>query len=780
MSTSHRSVVNTVLLKSRPLAQPGGLLKNVPRLMRSGLLVQAKAECQQVLKATPDHAEAHYLLGLIATRLNCHGDAARHIAESLRLNPANPVGHNNLGVIFKRAGRRDEAIACFVEAIRQQHDYVEAHHNLGNALHRAGRPQEALASFDKAIGLNPRFAASHNSRGNLLVELQRHEEALACFDQAIAIQPQYPEAFNNKANALLGLGRPEEALWNADKSIRLESSNPKAHNNRGNALAQLKRFAAALESFDNAIRIDPHDATAYANKGGVLLGLKRYEEAVVQFDKALCLDAGLLEAHENCAQAATGARQYQVAAEHYARLFALAPDYPFVKGNLLHAQMLCCDWSAFDELKTAIDADQARSLPAAEPFGYQGIADSELDLLNCARTFSEREFPVRQGVPVPQGPAADGRITIGYVCGEFRKHATTMLMCGVYEMHDRSRFRLLGFDNGADDGSDYRRRVVAAFDELIDISQLSDLQAAQAIRARKVDVLVNLNGYYGEGRSGVFALRPCAVQVNYLGFPGTLGTPCIDYLIADSVVIPAGSRAFYSEKIVSLPRCYQANDDRRQSAECTATRADYGLPEKGVVFCCFNSHYKITPQTFASWMRILSQVPQSVLWLIEDSPQGRDNLRRCAQQRGVAPDRLVFAGRIPLEEHLARHALADLFLDTLPYNAHTTASDALWAGLPVLTQTGTTFPGRVCTSLLLALGLSELVTASASEYEERALSLVRDPSRLAAVRTALQARRKDSPLFDTRGLTRHLETAYRAMWQRHRSGQAPAHFEVPS
>jgi protein O-GlcNAc transferase len=373
----------------------------------------------------------------------------------------------------------------------------------------------------------------------------------------------------------------------------------------------------------------------------------------------------------------------------------------------------------------------------------------------------------------------DPRITIGYVCGEFREHATSILMCGVWEQHDKSRFRLIAFDNGGADGSDYRARIEAAFDEIVDISNLGDEAAADAIRERQVDVLLNLNGYYGRERTGVFAHRPSPIQVNYLGFPGTLGAGYFDYLIADQEVIPPAHQSLYVEKVVYLPDTYQANDDRRPIASRAGSRGDAGLPEGGFVFCCFNNRYKITPSTFDCWMRILDRVPGSVLWLLEDFLPASQRLRDEAVRRGIDPARLVFAQRQKPADHLARHQLADLFLDTLPYNAHTTASDALWAGLPVLTLKGPTFPGRVAASLLKAIGLPELVTHSAQEFEELAVALASDAPRLATLRNRLKANRSTHPLFDTKRFTRHLEQAFERMVSNQREGHSPGPFSVP-
>jgi len=351
-------------------------------------------------------------------------------------------------------------------------------------------------------------------------------------------------------------------------------------------------------------------------------------------------------------------------------------------------------------------------------------------------------------------------------------------MAELFELHDHNRFELIAFDNGWDDGSAIRRRIERAFDAIVDIAQLGDAEAAAAIRGRQVDILVNLNGYFGLGRQGVFSQRPCPVQVNWLGFPGTLGTDYIDYIVADRHVIPPGHDAYYAEKVVRLPDTYQPNDRQRRIAERAPGRAEVGLPGAGFVFCCFNNSYKVTPDVFDVWMSLLRRVDGSVLWLLENNHEAVRNLRGEAQRRGVAPERLVFAPRMHLDDHLARHRLADLFLDTLPYNAHTTASDALWAGLPLLTCTGSTFPGRVAGSLLHAVGLPELITHSLEDYGALALRLATSPGELAAVRAKLAANRATCPLFDTDRFRRHIESAYVTMWERYQRGAAPESFAV--
>ena len=422
-----------------------------------------------------------------------------------------------------------------------------------------------------------------------------------------------------------------------------------------------------------------------------------------------------------------------------------------------------------------IEEDIASGKLSAEPFGSQAVATSSRSLQLCAELFNKHRFPPSVAAYPQRHQSPHKKIRIGYLSGEFRDQATSHLIVGILETHDCSQFEVYAFDNGWDDQSLIRRRIEAAVSGIIDISQLGDESAIEAIRECHIDILVNLNGYFGEERTRLFARRPAAIHVNYLGFPGTLGANYIDYLIADRLVIPAGHERFYSEKIAFLPACYQANDRNRPIANNTLNRADCGLPQESFVFCCFNNGYKITPSVFDCWMRILKKVERSVLWLLQDNPDAAENLRKEAAARRVDPRRLVFAERLMLADHLARHRLADLFLDTLPYNAHTTASDALWAGLPVLTQIGETFPGRVAASLAHAINLPELVTPNPHDYEALAIELASDKDKLAAIRQKLSDNRLTTTLFDTELFTRHIEAAYKAMHKRHQAGLAPDH-----
>ena len=739
----------------------------------------AIASYDRAIAVAPHEAEAYVNRGAALARSNRLEAAIASFDLAIARDPDNAGAHFNRGIALADLGRLDEAVAGYDRVVAIRPDFAAAHYNRGVALAALKQLEAALASYDRAIAARPDYALAHHNRGIVLAELGRNEAALSSFDAAIAIAPAHVPSHFNRGNALHALGRHEAAVASFDRAIDIRPDFAAAHHNRGVSLHALNRFEAAVASFDRAVAARPEYARAHTSRGCALHELNLFDAAVASFDRAIAISPDHADAHYTRGRTLMKAKNYPEAARSFEELLRIDPAFPFAPGILLHARMMCCDWADYDDRRAAIRTALRAGGRCVDPFGYQGVSESEEDLLSCAEIYAAFEFPPPAATLAPRPLSGrTGRITVGYLCGEFREQATAVLMCGVFESHDKEKVRLVGFDNGWDDGSRYRRRIDRCFDEMVDIRRLGDLQAAQRIRAMNVDILVNLNGYFGEPRLGVFAHRPSPVQVNYLGFPGTIGVGYIDYLIADRIVIPEASRRHYAEKVVYLPDSYQANDRQRQISDRPMGRAEFGLPQEAFVYCCFNNTYKVTPGTFDAWMRILARVPGSVLWLLDENPAATANLVEEAARRGIGSERLVFSPRLPLPEHLARHALADLFLDTLPYNAHTTGSDALWAGLPVLTQTGTTFPGRVGTSLLTAVGLPELVTASGSQYEAKAVELAADRPQLRRIREKLAANRLTQPLFDTPLITRCLEAAYRTMFDRCAAGFAPEHFSV--
>jgi protein O-GlcNAc transferase len=704
-------------------------------------------------------------------------EAGRLYGEILDLEPKNFAARQLLALVRFQEGRDQDALNQIEAALALQPDAAEALATRGNILIRLRRLEDALASFDRAIVRKPDYAEAFYNRGNCRQYLGRHEEAVADYSRALALSPGYEPALTNRGNALRKLGRFSEGLTDYEAVLQLHPGDPLTLYHKANALKDLQRFDEALADYDRALALDPDLAAAWNNRGMVLRDLNRPAEALASFNRALVLkpdDAAALFNRGTLQWTEYG--RYEQALRDLEDVVRIAPDYDYAPGNLLHLKMYGGDWRGFEFDKALIDRGVRAGQKIVEPFVYQAISDSPKDLLTCAETHATL-FP--PGAPLwKKLPRKRDKIRVGYLSGEFRAQATQYLAAGLYERHDRENFEIVAFDAGVGDGSPMRARLEAAFDNFISISGLTDQEAAERIRDAQIDILVNLNGYFGRHRMGVFALRPAPIQVNYLGFPGTLGAPAMDYILADRIVIPEGERRHFTEQVVWLPDCYQVNDDTRRIADQRPTRAEEGLPETGFVFCNFNQSYKLVPETFASWMRVLKQVEGSVLWLMEGNGAFTQHLRQEAERQGVAGGRLVFARNQPLDRHLARLPLADLFLDSLPYNAHTTASDALWAGVPLLTCRGRAFAGRVAASLLRAIGLPELIAGDWAAYEALAVRLAREPGLLRGLRDRLAQNRAAYPLFDTDRFRRHIESAYRQMWEIAQRGEAPRHFAV--
>ncbi len=747
-------------------------------LMAAGRFAEAEPIIAKAVSLNPDSDAACYNFGLVLKRLNKPTEALQQFSKALSLNPSIAETWNNRGTVFNDLKRYEEAIADFDRAISLQPSYSEAYVNKGKSLAALKRYDDALTAYDRALELNPDLAEAWLGRGALLSALTRCEEAFTGYEKALILQPDLVEAWLGRGTLLADLKRHDEAFAAYDKALTLKPDLAEAWLGRANASMSLKRYDEALAAYEKTLALRLDLADAWVGRGNVFFALKRYDDALTAYDKALASNSDCAEAWLGRAVVFAKSKHPEEAVNNYNKVLAIDPNYPFVKGELLHQRMLCCDWKGIGGLIAEIDRDVASGVRSAKPFGYQAVSNSTRDLRRCAEIFAADKYPPSQTQLWRGERYSNQKIRLGYLSGEFRHQATSILIAELFELHDKNRFELFAFDNGWDDGSEIRKRINKAFDVIIDIRHLDDLQAAKATKQKQIDILVNLNGYFGEERTGVFSRRPAPVQVSYLGFPGTMGASYIDYLIADPFVIPLEQQDGYVEKIAYLPDTYQVNDRKRAIPEREPTRAEAMLPQTGFIFCCFNNSYKITPEIFEVWMRLLHQVDDSTLWLLESNPAVPRNLRQEADRLGIAPERLVFAPSVDLPEHLARHRLAHLFLDTLPYNAHTTASDALWAGLPILTCLGETFPGRVAASLLRAVGLPELVTASLEDYEALALKLAREPPLLASIRSKLARNRYRYPLFDTERFTRHIEAAYVTMWERQQRGEAPQAFAV--
>jgi protein O-GlcNAc transferase len=748
-------------------------------LKNQGKIDEAVKAYRQAIRIKPDLPEAHCNLGNALRGQGKLDEAVAACSQAIRIKPDLAEAHFNLGNALHGQGRLDEALASYDRALSLRRDYAEALNNRGNVLQELKRLGEALASYDQAISLRPDYAGALSNRGNVLRELKRLDEALASHDRALMLRPDYADALYNRGNVLQELRRLDEALVSYDRALTLRPDYAEALYNRANALRELNRLDEALASYDRALTLRPNYADALCNRGNALRELNRLDEALASYDKAIALKPDYAEAYSNRGIALTYLKRPADALASYDKAFALKHDLAEVEGLRLHTKMHLCDWSNFDNECTHLISSVRSGKGSTPPFQFLSIASTSADQLRCAKLYIANKY-LPSEKPIWQGERYNhDRIRVAYLSADFRKHPGAYRMAGLFEQHDRSRFEVIGISFGVDDRSEIRKRVAAAFDEFYDVRGKSDQQVAKLLHDLQVDIAIDRNGYTTDSRPGIIAHRPAPIQISYLGYPATMGTPFIDYIIADKVVAPLEDQRFYTEKIVHLPNSYQVNDRKYKIAESAPSRQENGLPQ-GFVFCCFNNNYKITPRVFECWTRILKQVEDSVLWLLEGNATAASNLRKEAVARGINSDRLIFAKRMPSPEHLARHRLADLFLDTLPYNAHATATDALWAGLPVLTCLGETFAGRVAASLLTAIRLPELITTTLEDYEHLAIELATHPEKMAIIKSKLAENRFTTPLFDTKLFTNHIEAAYTAMYERHKAGLAPDHIIIPN
>jgi predicted O-linked N-acetylglucosamine transferase (SPINDLY family) len=670
-------------------------------------------------------------------------DAERIYRDVLRIQPDHVAALNLMAAICIERGQREEVVSLLDRSLGIDPRQVEVAVELGNAQHELGRHGDALASYDRALALKPDHAEAFVNRGVALQELQRYDDALSSFNQALAIRPDFFEAYANRAVLLNTLRRYGEALADHERSILLRPTDANVHYNRGNTLRDCRLFDEAVAAYDKAIALNGSHASAYYNRGLALQEMERYEEAVRSFDRAL----------------------------------AVSPRHPYVRGDRLYARQCLGAWEDWGREVREICAQVEEGVPVSQPFPLLAVPAGRRTLRLAAERYVADRYPAIEATPRWDRYVHD-RVRLGYFSADFHGHPTAYLLAELIERHDRSRFEVIGFSFGPDRADEFRGRLKLAFDQFHDVRTESDAAIAALSRKLEIDVAIDLKGLTWNCRPGVFALRAAPVQVNYLGYPGTTGSGYHDYLIADPVVVPSEHAADYSERIVLLPDTYQSNDTQRRFSDAVPGRAEMGLPDTAFVFCCFNNVFKITPDVFDVWMRVLGGTDGSVLWLLDGGAAQRANLRREARRRNIPEERLVFAPRVEPAEHLARHRHADLFLDTFHYNAHTTASDALWAGLPVLTRLGDTFAGRVAASLLQAIGLPELIARTAEEYEAKALELAADRAPLEAIREKLARNRLTQPLFDIQRFTRHIEAAYLEMRQRYQAGLDPAPIRV--
>lgn len=755
---------------------PDALLEEGLALHNAGRLDQARALYRQVVAADPANAQALELLGTLECQSGRFNDGVLYLERSLALRPDQPDVLYNRGLALQYLKRSDEAVASFDGVVAIRPDHAQAWFARGNALQSLKHFEDAAASYDRALALRPDQAEVHSNRAYALHSLNRLDEAIAGYRRALDLRPDLVETHIHLGTAWHGLGRYDKAVAAFDAALRLAPNHAEAWFNRGNALFGLKRVEAALDSYQKAAMLKPDHAEAHSNIGNMLQEMGRFDEALAAYGRSLSARPDFADARNNRGNALQSMGRLTDAAEDFDIVLAARPDFLWLQGQALHTRMLLADWRDFAARRAAIVSGIGRGETLSPPFQVQPLLDDPDLHLKAAQIYARALFPDNPALG-PIAVPAGNRIRIAYFSSDFSNHPVAHLMAGVLERHDRSRFEVFAFSLTAAQDDAWTARIKTAVDHFIAVPGLSDLDIAALARQRAIDVAIDLNGFTKGNRTGVFAARAAPVQVSYLGYLGSMGAPCIDYLIADETIIPPNHQAFYAEKIVRLP-CFQVNDDRQSPSDRRFTRTELGLPQQGFVFCSFNQLFKITPDVFAAWMRILSATPRSVLWLFVTDETAKANLRAEAGGHGVDPDRLVFAGKLPLDDHLARLKQADLFLDNHPYNAGATASNALRVGLPVLTRIGQSFPARMGASLLRAVGLPELITDTPDAYEALAIRLATHPEPLSAIKHKLAANLAGSVLFDTERATRSLEAAFTTMVERARAGLPPEHIDV--
>ncbi|NOU40875.1 MAG: tetratricopeptide repeat protein [Methylotenera sp.] len=686
---------------------------------RNGQLTQAELGFQQTISIQANHADAYHMLGIICYQTNRAADAVRYIQQALAISPRNV-------------------------------DYLN---NCGLALRANNELEAAIKSFQQAVLLQPKDLDVQLNLGNTLLAVDRFEEAAGYYRRVLRAMPKKEDVREALCHCLTSLGNQAHAMGN---------------------------FTQAATSFEEALQFNPQDAALLYNLGNAQRELGRPTEAAKQYQKAIQINPNDADTYNNLGNVQRELGQLDLAIESYQKALQLNPQLHHAKVHLVHQKQHICDWQGLDHDIAEI-CHWVTTQPSAQisPFAFLAMPNTTAEQQKiCANNWVKNRYGglIQHRQQLRFTPhevthhkqTSQKKLKLGYLSADFRLHPLAFLISELIELHDRSQFEIVGFSYGVNDKSSARARLEQAFDQFHDIRQLSEIEAAKKIYASDIDILIDLTGFTQTSRSGIAALRPAPINVSWLGFPGTMGAfddePLFDYLLTDNFISPPASASHYAEQLAVLPHSYQPNDRKRPVGK-TPTRKDCNLPEGAFVFCCFNQSFKITPDVFSIWMRVLNAVPNSVLWLLDCNMLAKQNLMREAVALGIAAERLIFAPRVAIAEHLARHAHADLFLDTLPYNAHTTCSDALWMGVPVLTCAGETFAARVAGSLISAAGLTELMTCTLQDYEQKALQLANNPAMITAMKQKLLAEKMTSALFDTHHFAQSLEAIYQAIWQ---------------
>ena len=726
------ATLNKPKLSAAAEIPPQEIINQLINLYNQEKFAEVVDQAQMLTEQYPKAFLIWNILGVSNKRLGQIKAASEAFKKVTELKPNDALGFNSFGVTLKEQGKLEEAIRSYAKALSLNPDYADAYNNMGNALNALGKLDEAIASYEKALSLKPDYTSAYYSMGNALKAQGKLEEAIASYEKALFFKPDYVDAYNNL----------------------------------GNALQDQSKFGDAIEVYKKAVSFKPNYLAAYVNIGNALREQGRLEEAIASYEQALSFNPCMEVAHNNLGVVFEEQGKLDEALASYEQALSSKPDYTIVQSQKLHLQAHICDWSSLDRDRSLI-AGLGVLTEGVPPFRFLSFEDAPEQHRSRSVNYVRRKFSLERVVDFRKSEQVPKRLKVGYFSADFHNHATMYLMAQIFERHDKEQFDIYAYSYGPDKQDEMRKRLIENVDVFHDVREMSDMQIVEQARSEQLDIAIDLKGFTKGARLAPFAHGLASVQISYLGYPGTIGADFIDYIVADPVVIPEDKQHHYSEQIIYLPNTYQPTDNTRVISDKIITREDMGLPSNGFVFCCFNANYKISPTEFDIWMRLLGRVESSVLWLLKSNKWAEQNLKREAEARGISAERLVFAEKVPQAEHLARHKLADLFLDTFNVNAHTTASDALWAGLPVVTKLGEGFAARVAGSLLTAIGLPELITQSEEAYEALALALATDPKQLGEIKSKLDRNRLTQPLFDSQMYTRHLEAGYQMAYDRY-------------
>ncbi len=733
----------------------------------------------KALSLNPNYADAYNNMGVALQGQGKLEKAIEFYYKALLIKPDYAEAYHNMGNALKDQSELEKAIEAYNKALSLKPNYAEAYNNLGLTLQDLCKFNEAIEAYDRALSLNPDYAEAYNNLGIAFQNQNKIEEAIECYNKAVVLKPNFAEAHNNLGISLKNQGKLDEAIDSYNKALLLMPDYADAYNNMGNAFKYKGKLNKAIESYNNAISIKPNYAKGFINLGAAFKYQGKLDEAIEAYNKALSLKPDYIEAYHNLGNAFTDQGKQDEAIEAYEKALSLKPDYEAARVQKLYQQANICDWHSIEKDRKLIPS-LGISEKHINPLAILSLEDAPKRHYMRSKIYAKNNFPEKPMSFPTKTLKKSERIRIGYFSSDFVSHPVAYLIAKVIEIHNRDKFDIFAYSLIGSKDDELRKRLTKSFDVFKDVSGISDKEVAVLCRQDNIDIAIDLNGYTRNSRSSIFAYRAAPIQINFLGFPGTMGADFIDYIIADKYLIPPNNSKYFTEKQLYLPNTYMPTDNSREFSNRLISRSDMGLPDKAFVFCCFNNNYKISDLEFDIWMRLLSKVKGSVLWLRRSNQLSDKNIIKAAKKRNICASRIVFADKLPMKEHLTRHKLADLFIDTFSFNAHTTASEALWSGLPVVTKQGQGFAARVAASLLNAIGLPELITENDHDYESLILELATNPNKLFQIKEKLAANRLSQPLFDTELYTKHLEIGYQTAYQNYCDGKVPETIIVPN